>query len=173
MDQEFFAKIGAPGPGRPFVFTIGRDTELIHRDGNTTVRYVTTSGETIEHVLRSIEELVEGDAPFDSSGRNWKDAYVPLLTTIELAIQIVRRDDPDLKDKTVIAVLERLIARPDMPLGSELSTAIQDRVRLILSGDRYSRRQVVGCLRKVLKSVKMHHSVGGPRGYLDFVGRRF
>jgi len=69
----------------------------------------------------------------------------------------------------VIAVLERLVTKPDMPLGQPLATAIQDRVRLILSVNRYSKREVIGCLRKVLKSARLHHADAGARGYLDFI----
>ena len=100
------------------------------------------------------------------------DDYLPLLAAIEYAISSVQRTDPDLKDKMVITVLGRLVVKPDMPLGQEVPTAIQDRMRLILSVERYSEREVVGCIRKVLKSAKPHHADGGLRGHLDFIRER-
>ncbi len=172
MDQELLAKIGGRKPGKSILFSVGHDTHFVHGDKSTVVRYVAESGATIEHELRSIADLAEGDAPFDTSGNDGMDAYLPLLTAIESGINVVQRTDPDLKDKTVITVLERLVAKPDMPLGQELPTAIQDRMRLILSVDRYSKREVVGCIRKVLKSARLHHADGGPRGYLDFIRER-
>jgi len=50
--------------------------------------------------LGSIEELCEGNAPFESTGEEWVDMYLPLLTAVESGINRPHEDDPDLKDKT-------------------------------------------------------------------------
>lgn len=169
MDQELLAKIGPSPPETGRVFSIGHNTQLEHRQGQTVLRFTPGSGVTIEHVLRDMEELWEGDAPFASADGDWVDRYLPLLSAIESAIGAVGRADPELRDKTVVAVLERLVTKPDMRLGGELCTAIQDRVRLLLSVERYSRREVIGCLKKVLQSARRHHAEGGALGYLDFI----
>jgi len=36
--------------------------------------------------LGSIEELCEGNAPFESTGEEWVDMYLPLLTAVESGI---------------------------------------------------------------------------------------
>ncbi len=53
-----------------------------------------------------------------------------------------------------------------------MSIAIQDQIKLILSTDTYSIKEVLGCLKKVQRSVKRHHSVAGATGYLDFIKDR-
>jgi hypothetical protein len=169
MDQELPAKLGVGPRGAGTVFSVGHNTRFEHRLGETVLLYTPKSGVTIEHVLRGMHEEWEGDTPFSSSDEDWVDRYLPLLTAIESGINSVYDADPDLSDKTVIAVLERLVTKPDVSLGQELSTSIQDRVRLLLSVERYSRREVIGCLKKVQKSARLHHAERGPRGYLDFI----
>ncbi len=97
------------------------------------------------------------------------NVFFHLVSAIESAIARVYKRNPGLKDKTVITVLERLIGKPAVHLGDELSTTIQTNMRLILSAEPYSRKEVIGCLKKVQRSVKLHHSVDGPTGYLDFI----
>jgi len=172
MDQELIAKIGRPQPGEKRIFSIGRNTHFVKRGQDTIMRYTADSGESIEHALRNIEELSEGDDLFDSSGEDWMDDYLPLLMAIENAIDNEHILDPGLKDKTVIAILQRLTGKPDMRLPGRLTPAIQNNMRLILSTTAYSRKQVIGCLKKVLRSAKRHHAVDGPTGYLDFIHGR-
>ena len=167
------ARLAAVGVGGKIVFELGKNTHLSRRERETIARYVGESGEVVEHTLLPIAELVEGDAPFDASDDDALDRHLPLLMTIESAILSVRRAEPDLKDRTVIAVLERLISSPDIELAHPVSREIQNRLRLVLSTSRYSRRQVTGSLKKVLRSARLHHGSDGPQGYLDFIRKHF
>jgi hypothetical protein len=173
LDKTFNDSISAITGGATVVFSIGKNTTF-RRDGDTlVVRYLSESGQVVEHRLKTIEELVEGNAEFESSDDDWMDKYLPLLTAIETAIDGRYIKDPDLKDKMVLLVVERLVQRPDMRMDSPLIDDIQANLKLILSTMRYSRKEVVGSLRKVQKSIKRHHSAGGATGYLDFIRKSF
>lgn len=170
MDRDFTSKIEQVNKKGKILFSVNRNTFFSRSGDRLTVRYVADSGESVEHSLKTIEELVEGDRSYDPSDDQWTtDTYLPLLMAIESAIKRVYQENPGLKDKAVIAVLERLIMKLDIRLMDELSTTIQNYIRLILSANIYSRKEVVGCLKKVQKSVKRHHRVDGPTGYLDFI----
>lgn len=173
MDKTFNDQIDAITGGTTVVFSVGKNT-IFQRDGDALiVRYQSKSGQVVEHRLKTIEELVEGSEEFRSSDGDWMDKYLPLLTAIETAIDGRYIKDPDLKDKMVLVVVERLVQRPDMRMDSPLVDDIQANLRLILSTVRYSRKEVVGSLRKVQKSIKRHHSAEGTTGYLDFIRRSF
>jgi hypothetical protein len=135
------------------------------------MHYQSKSGKSIEHPLKTIEQLVEGDAYFESSDENWMDKYLPILMAIETAIDAEYIKNPNLTDKIVLSIIERLVSRPDMRLDTELVNSIQANMRLVLSTTKYSRKEVIGCLKKIHRSIKRHHSIGGPTGYLDFIRR--
>ncbi len=173
MDRTFNDLIDSITGGTEVVFSIGKNTTF-RRDGDTLmVRYQAESGRAIEHRLKTIEELVEGDSEFDSSDEYWTDKYLPLLTAIETAIDGRYMKDSGLRDKTVLAVVDRLVQRPDIRMESPLVDDIQANLRLILSTMKYSRKEVVGSLRKVQKSIRRHHSAEGTTGYLDFIRNMF
>ncbi len=172
MDRDFLRQLGEHTTSDAVVFSIGHNTSFESRPEGRFVRYVTPAGEVVEHRLASIAELAEGDSPFDSTDEEWQDKYLSLLMAIESAINRVRTTWPDLRDKVVMTVLDRLTFKPDITLGDELSTAIQDQIKLILSTSTYSMKEVLGCLKKVQSSVRRHHSVAGPTGYLDFIKDR-
>ena len=169
MDQTFVAKIKAVTPENQAVFSIGNNTTFSQDGDDLLVRYTADSGAVVEHKLLGIDELLEGDAVFVSTDEDWQDRYLPLLMGIEAAIDRVYSRNPGLKDKTVIVVLDRLITKPSILIRDELIQAVQSNIRLILSTERYSRNELLGCLRKVQRSVKRHHSVDGPVGYLEFI----
>jgi len=75
----------------------------------------------------------------------------------------------DLKDKILITILKRLIMKPDINLNHPAAIAIQDNLKLTLATNAYSKKEVIGSLKKVLRSVTRHHSVNGPKGYLNFI----
>jgi hypothetical protein len=170
MDSEFVDAIKQIAGDESIVFNIGVNTEFIHQDDVTRIRYRHSDSAVVGWELKPLESLYEGDYPFSASGSNkWDDEYMPLLHAIESAIrgEYLERSDP--KDKQVIAVLSRLVSKPEMRLAGSLVRSIQDQLRLCLSANRYSRKEAIGALRKVLKSVKRHHQVDGPLGYLEFI----
>ncbi len=173
LDKAFNDLIDEITGGTTVVFSVGKNTTFQRDSDSLTVRYQSERGRVVEHRLKTIEELVEGSAEFKSSEDDWMDKYLPLLTAIETAIDGRYIKDPDLKDKMVLVVVERLVQRPDIRMDSPLVDDIQANLRLILSTMRYSRKEVVGSLRKVQKSIKRHHSAEGATGYLDFIRKSF
>jgi hypothetical protein len=147
---------------------VGHNTFFTHDGEATIVRYVSDKG-TAELALGSIEELCEGSAAFESSDDDWVDEYLPLLAAIESGINRAQEVDADLKDKDLITILERLIMKPDIRLHSQVAIAIQDHLKLTLATNSYSKKEVIGALKKVLRSVRRHHAVGGAKGYLKFI----
>jgi hypothetical protein len=168
LNKEFVSKIKKISDSDEIVFSIGHNTFFTHDGDKTVVRYCTDKG-TAELQLATIEEMCEGNSPFQSTDDNWMDIYLPLLMAIESAIDSCHRDNPDLRDKNLFPILERLIMKPDINLNHAVPIAIQDRIKLILSTNTYSKKEVIGALKKVLRSVRTHHSVDGPRGYLNFI----
>jgi hypothetical protein len=169
LDSVFIDLVDSINNNKKVVFSIGHNTTFLRHGDTLTVRYEPEVGRIVEHQLKDIEQLVEGDTPFESSDQDWMDKYIPLLMAIETAIDAAYRNDPDLKDKMILAIVDRLVAKPDIRINSVLLNDIQANIRLILSTIRYSRKEVIGSLRKVQKSIKRHHSVNGPTGYLDFI----
>jgi hypothetical protein len=124
----------------------------------------------MEYTFKDWEQLYSGNQEFDYQSTDWNDdRYLPLLMKIEPAITAVYRTNPAVKDKQVIAVLERLATKPEMSLANPLAVSIQDNLKLTLSLYNFSRREVLGTLKRVLKSAKRHHKLDGSRGCLDFV----
>ena len=168
MNREFVAKLKEISDAEDHVFSIGHNTFFTHDGDTTTVRHVTDKG-TAELELGTIEELCEGSAPFESTDEDWTDTYLPLLMAIESGINRAHAADPDLKDKILITILKRLIMKPDINLNHPAAIAIQDNLKLTLATNAYSKKEVIGSLKKVLRSVTRHHSVNGPKGYLNFI----
>ena len=168
MNKKFVSKIDKISDSEKIVFSVGHNTFFTHDDDRTVVRYCTDKG-TAESQLGTIEEMCEGNRPFPSNDAEWIDAYLPLLMAIETAINRCHRDGPDLKDKDLVAILKRLIIKPDINLEHAVSIAIQDHIKLTLCTNTYSKKEVIGALKKVLRSVKNHHATGGPKGYLNFI----
>jgi hypothetical protein len=168
LNRDFVAKLKEISNSGDYVFSIGQNTFFTHDGNRTTVRHVTDK-ETVELELGTIEELCEGRAPFDSTDEDWTDMYLPLLTAVESGINRAIATDPDLKDKTVITILKRLIMKPDINLNHPVAIAVQDNLKLTLATTAYSEKEVIGSLNKVLRSVTRHHAVGGSRGYLNFI----
>lgn len=168
MNREFVAKVKAISNSGENVFSIGHNTFFSHEGNQTVVRYVGEKG-TAELTLGTIEALCSGSAPFESADEDWIDRYLPLLTAIEAAINRAHRDNPGLRDKDLIPILERLVMKPDINLSDQTAQAIQDYLKLTLATNTYSRKEVTGSLKKVLRSVRNHRAVDGPKGYLNFI----
>jgi hypothetical protein len=168
LNGQFFSKLEQISDSDKTVLSVGHNTFFTHDGDATLVRYVTDKG-TAELALGTIEELCEGSSPFESTDDDWVDVYLPLLVAIESGISGAYEDDPDLKDKDLVTILERLIMKPDIQLNSPVAVAIQDHIKLTLVTNTYYKKEVIGALRKVLRSVRRHHAVDSPKGYLNFI----
>lgn len=170
MDKPFHEKVMRIAGDKDVVFSIGTNAHFSHEDEVTRIRYCPAGSEVVEWKLKPLASLYEGNRPFlASDSEDWDDEYLPVLHAVESGIQREYQNRPELKDKQVIHVLARLVENPEMRLPGSLVRTIQDYLRLCLSMNNYSRKEVIGALRKVLKSVKRHHGIDGPRGYLDFI----
>jgi len=168
LNKQFVLKLEEFAGSDKAALRVGHNTFFTHDGDATIVRYVTDKG-TAELALGSIEDLCEGSAPFESSDEDWVDEFLPLLMAVESGINRAQEGDPDLKDKDLITILERLIMKPDIHLNSQVAVAIQDHLKLTLATNSYSKKGVIGALRKVLRSVRRHHAVDGAKGYLKFI----
>jgi hypothetical protein len=168
LNREFVAKLKEISDSGDHVFSIGHNTFFTHDGNRTTVRHVTENG-TVELELGTIEELCEGNVPFESTDDDWTDMYLPLVMAVESGINRAHASDPELKDKMVITILQRLIMRPDINLNHPVAIAVQDNLELTLATNAFSKKEVIGSLKKVLPSVTRHHAVDGSKGYLNFI----
>ena len=128
MNEEFVSEIEKISDSDEIVFSIGHNTFFTHDGDKTVVRYCTDKG-TAELQLRTIEEMCEGNSPFQSTNDNWMDIYLPLLMAIGSAIDRFKSDNPDLRDKDLFPILERLIMKPDINLNHAVPKTIQDRIQ--------------------------------------------
>ena len=166
MDEAFQKLIGK----QDTVFRLGTNTFFRHEGTQTIFEFVRDENRRIEYTFKALKQLYSGDQEFDYQSTDWNDdRYLPLLINIESAITAVYRSDPALRDKQVIVVLERLATKPEMSLANPLAVSIQDNLKLTLSLYNFFRREVLGALKRVLKSAKRHHKLDASRGYLDFV----
>jgi len=126
------------------------------------------STEKIEHRLKPMQELFDGEGHrLRIDGR--EDRYRSLLMAIETPIVNVYRARPVLKDKDVISALGEVIRFLDAePIGS-LGKEVHRWLRVCLSLNAHTRQETLAALECVLKSVKLHKSIDGPQGYLDFI----
>ncbi len=162
--RSWFERFGFPRDPGPAGLTMA----FVRKEGTLFARLHSPDGEEIERPLRPLDDLfaTEGPEPVlevDS------DRHLPLLQSIEVAIVDVATEHRDTTDAKVLRLLDGLIERLEEEAPGSMRTRIQDRLRLELSLRNWSRSEVLACLRKVRKSVKVHRSGGGERGYLDFI----
>jgi hypothetical protein len=123
-----------------------------------------SEAETISFKLKSLNNLYNESVKDDS-----QEHMLPMLHAIESSIRNFDRDEEKLTDSRIISILDKLSMKPETESGDPLLELINFQLRLQLSTSDYSRANVRNAVRKVLKSVKLHNSEGGPRGYIDFI----
>ena len=176
MDEELREKIMALTKRKWWKPWKGKEMQIaafnssFYEEGEKAFVLITTSdGKGFEHELKDISVLFCGEGKeVEIEGR--EDEYTSLLSSIESAISGYYKEHPGLLDRNVIFALHSLIKNPEgkYPF-NDLRRDIQLNLRFCLSLKKWSRQEVISCLRYVLRSVKLHRSVDGPRGYLDFI----
>jgi hypothetical protein len=134
---------------------------------------VEAAGKKTRYTLKPLAELY-GPGRVVSSIDPKDDHYMPLLLRIEE--DIITHDGAalDLSDGLVSLALDRMASNPAAAPGSDaLCRRLQLGLRLVLSLNDYSKQEVKLAIRKIAKSVELHTSLGGIRGYLDFIHRMF
>ncbi len=114
--------------------------------------------------------------PVDIAGKEEK--YEPLLHAIESGL-VVAWDARDglLVDDEAERALRLLIARYEGDTSRRSGSADVDlladrvthRIDLLFRRQSFSRAEVIGCLRRVVESVRTHHEAANPRAYFEFV----
>jgi len=141
-----------------------------NKDG--VIKVIANKGE-LTYQLKELPELYAPEQSF-SLDIHWDDDYyISLLNTIEGTISYIDDSNTGLTDAKVIYSLEELVFRPAIKSNDIIIKEINERLRFQLSISDYTRSEVRGALRKVLKSAKRHNRTGGIRGYLDFIMQFF
>ncbi len=120
------------------------------------------------HALRSLDQLY-GKGHGISSMDPRDEQAMPLLMAIESAIMRFWRENPALTDGHVLLSLRELAMNPSADTRDVLAREIQLDLRLLLSLDDYSKQEVKLGVRRIIRSVELHTSLGGRRGYLTFI----
>lgn len=123
----------------------------------------------LRHILRPVNELYS-TKPEPRFVDAESDLYLPMVIAIEQTILSYYDANPGLADGTVQLALDRLAIDPGaQPIKDELCQRLQMRIRINLSLEDYTKREVVAVLRKISKSVQRHSKISGHRGYLEFL----
>jgi|SRR3989338_6679468 len=104
-----------------------------------------------------------------------KMAFLSIIMAIEEEIMVHYKKDNSLKDFDVIEALKNLrsnILSEKMHF-NELEEGIIKKIKLILFLNEYGPRDLTMSISSVLKSVKLHRSMDGSRGYLSFISTFF
>jgi len=176
MDKELVGKIEALSKKGKF-WKLWKDeekqimefsTSFYEREGKVFAEVTMPDGKSFDHQLKDLEALFcsEGD---EVEVKGDEEKFFSILSSIESAISGYHREHPHLLDRNVIFVLRSLIKNPERISSDELCRKIQLNLRFSLSLEAWSRGEVVSCLRCVLRSVRRHNAIDGPRGYLNFI----
>ncbi|MEW6070499.1 MAG: YkgJ family cysteine cluster protein, partial [Candidatus Thermoplasmatota archaeon] len=98
-----------------------------------------------------------------------RELFYPILFAIEESIVNYYKHSPSLKDADIIVSLKKIRDNIFSKTSSfnELENEITNRIKVVLFLNNYSRRDVFLSISCILKSVKLHKSTGGNRGYLS------
>lgn len=138
------------------------------KDEDGLIKISSNSGSFI-YKLKPLNELFSPESSENKEINRNLSYYMPLLYSIERAIQNIYLDNPELTDSSIILALENLALKPEMMSNDSVLKAINIELRLQLSVSDYSRNEVKKAIRKILNSAIRHNKVGGMRGYLNFI----
>lgn len=118
-----------------------------------------------------LEELIRKDSGAVSVRGN-EDSFLHILQPMEEAIFHESRERRSLKNKDIRRALKEVLRqfpqRPFSPLAERIFDAVH--TTAALNAGRISDREIIGCLNRILNSIKFH-SQGA--GYLHFLNRMF
>lgn len=112
MDDELIKKINELEDDKDNI-VIGQNTFYTIVNGMTVVEYTARNNRKVIHELGLIKNSYSGNEVFDYEDKTWDNKNMPILISIENAIYSYYLSYPDIKDKTVINILVRLISNPD------------------------------------------------------------
>lgn len=122
-----------------------------------------------------IELCTEIGTGFDTIQDNNKEAFYPLLWSIEESIASEYAKDPSLKDSEVITLLKNLRDKifSENPKWNECEEKIVTKLKYALYMNDYTKKDLSLSISCVLNSTKLHRSIDGSRGYVQFISTFF
>ena len=121
-----------------------------------------------DSVLDLCDEVGTG---FDAITKANENSFYPILFSIEETIYLHYQKDLSLEDSQIIESLKKLrdnIFSENAEFNA-FENEIIKKIKRTLHLNSYNKRDVSLSISKVLNSVKLHKSIGGKRGYLDFI----
>jgi len=126
-----------------------------------------------EHTVSSLCKDV--GTGFDAINDNNREGFFPIIMAIEETIWSNYTVNGSLKDSNIIDMLKTL--RDNIFFENfkfnQVENEIVNKLKLVLFLNYYDRRDLSLSISSVLKSVKLHKSMGGSRGYLNFISGFF
>ena len=126
-----------------------------------------------EHKIADL--LEERGTGLESINDSNREAFYPIIMAIEETIWKHYSADDSLKDSDIIESLKNLrgnILSENAKFG-RMEGEIVKKLKLVLFLNSYDKRDVSLSISSVLKSAKLHRSIDGSRGYLNFISRFF
>jgi hypothetical protein len=131
---------------------------------------IAVGGEKRRYQLKPLTELYGKDRGVDIKS----DEFVPLLAAIEEQVVLHNlEEEPSLSDGPVLLIMKQLGMDPDHEPAEPLGKRIHGSLRLCLSLNEYSPQNLKSAFRQISKSIQLHTSVGGTRGYVSFIREFF
>ena len=112
---------------------------------------------------------------FEAINDTNREAFIPIIMAVEESIWSYYLENNSLKDSEVIELLKNLrdnILSEKASLNG-LEEEIINKIKLVLFLNSYDKRDLSLSISSVLKSAKLHRSMGGNRGYLTFISHFF
>ena len=153
---------------------LNKDNIELTELGQTQIGEIYLSEEN--HDKKPILDLCDEEGSgFDTINDSNTEAFYPLLLGIEETVYLDYKKDSSLEDSKIIESLKKLRDNifSNKSEYSYLENAIINKIKRVLELNAFSKRDVLLSISKVLNSVKLHRSVDGKRGYLNFISKFF
>ncbi len=132
--------------------------------------------ENFDPEAHTIADLcTETGTGIDAINDNNREAFYPIIMAIEETIWDKYSKDRSLKDSEIIELLKKLRDNifSENVVFNQLEEELIVKLKLVLLLNNYDRRDLSLSISSVLKSAKLHKSLGGSTGYLDFISNFF
>lgn len=108
---------------------------------------------------------------FDAITKTNEKAFYPILFSIEETVYLYYKENNDLEDLNIIESLKKIrdnVFLKDVNYNN-LENQIIDKIKKSLYLNKYNKSDLRLSISKVLNSVKLHRSLYGKRGYINFI----
>jgi hypothetical protein len=144
------------------------EAKIEHLDGEGTIEVENDSG-VHRYALKPLKELY-GPGVNAATVDPESEEYMPLFLSTEEEVVDFSAKEPSLTGGLVQSAYDRLAIDPEAAAqGDRLVEWLQLNLRVQLSLNDYSRRDVQRVFRRLSKSVALHTREGGRHGYITFL----